>query len=71
MGKVKPVYEEVDGWRAPTSGCRTWDDLPQGARDYIRRIESLIKTPIDIVSVGPERDQAIIVHDVLKVRPRT
>lgn len=70
MGQVKPVYEEVDGWRAPTAQCRTWDDLPRGAQDYIRRIESLIKIPIDIVSVGPERDQAIIVHDVLKVRPR-
>ena len=70
MGKVKPVYEEVEGWRAPTAQCRTWEDLPRGAQDYIRRIESLIKIPIDIVSVGPERDQAIIVHDVLKVRPR-
>ncbi len=71
LGKVKPVYEEVEGWRAPTSGCRTWDGLPRNAQDYIRRIEMLLKIPIDIVSVGPERDQAIIVHDVLKVKPRT
>lgn len=71
LGKVKPVYEEVEGWRAPTSGCRTWDDLPRNAQDYIRRIEMLLQIPIDIVSVGPERDQAIIVHDVLKVKPRT
>ena len=70
MSKVKPIYEEVEGWRNPTSGCRTWDDLPQQARDYIRYIERLLDIPIDIVSVGPERDQAIIVHDVLKVRPR-
>lgn len=71
LGKVKPVYEEVEGWRAPTSGCRTWEDLPRNAQDYIRRIEMLLQIPIDIVSVGPERDQAIIVHDVLKVKPRT
>ncbi len=70
LGKVKPVYEEVEGWRAPTSGCRSWDALPQKARDYLRRIEALLSIPIDIVSVGPERDQAIIVHDVLKVKPR-
>lgn len=70
LGKVKPVYEEVAGWRAPTSRCRSWNDLPQKARDYIRRIEALIQIPIDIVSVGPERDQAIIVHDVLTVKPR-
>jgi adenylosuccinate synthase len=71
LGKVKPVYEEIEGWRAPTSRCRTWDELPPRARDYIRRIEKLLGIPIDIVSVGPERDQAIIVHDVLKVKPRT
>ena len=70
LGKVKPVYEEVEGWRAPTSRCRSWNDLPQKARDYIRRIEGLLQIPIDIVSVGPERDQAIIIHDVLKVKPR-
>ena len=70
LSKVRPVYEEAKGWLAPTSGCRTWDDLPQNARDYIRRIEALLQIPIDIVSVGPERDQAIIVHDVLKVKPR-
>ena len=64
LGKVTPVYEEVEGWRAPTAGCRSWDALPQKARDYIRRIEALLGIPIDIVSVGPERDQAIIVHDV-------
>lgn len=71
LSKVKPVYEEIEGWRAPTSRCRTWDELPLKARDYIRRIEKLLHIPIDIVSVGPERDQAIIVHDVLKVKPRT
>ncbi len=70
LNAVKPVYEEAEGWLAPTSGCRTWDDLPENARAYIRRIEKLIGIPIDIVSIGPERDQAIIVHDVLKVKPR-
>jgi adenylosuccinate synthase len=70
LSKVKPVYEEVPGWQAPTAGCRSWEQLPQNARAYIRRIEQLIGIPIDIVSVGPERDQAIVVHDVLKVKPR-
>jgi adenylosuccinate synthase len=70
LGQCRPVYEEIEGWLAPTCDARTWDDLPEKARAYIRRIEQLIGIPIDIVSVGPERDQAIIVHDVLKVRPR-
>ena len=70
LGKVRPVYEEVEGWLSPTARCRSWDDLPPKARDYIRRIEALIRIPIDIVSVGPERDQAIIIHNVLQVKPR-
>jgi adenylosuccinate synthase len=70
LGQCKPVYEEIEGWLAPTCDARTWDDLPEKARSYIRRIEQLIGIPIDIVSVGPERDQAIIVHDVLNVQPR-
>ena len=70
LNNVKPIYEEVDGWRAPTSGCRSWEELPANAKAYIRRIEQLLSIPIDIVSVGPERGQAIIVHDVLKVKPR-
>ena len=47
-----------------------FEELPPQAQEYIRYIERLIGIPIDIVSVGPERDQAIIVHDVLKVKPR-
>jgi adenylosuccinate synthase len=70
LSNVQPVYEEVEGWRAPTAGCRSWEDLPDKAKAYIRRIEELLGIPIDVVSVGPERGQAIIVHDVLKVKPR-
>jgi len=51
-------------------GADMFEELPPQAQEYIRYIERLIGIPIDIVSVGPERDQAIIVHDVLKVKPR-
>jgi adenylosuccinate synthase len=44
-----------------TSGCRTWDDLPQAARAYLRRIEALANAPIRFVSVGPERAQMVVV----------
>jgi adenylosuccinate synthase len=70
LSRVQPVYEEVEGWRAPTAGCRSWEELPEKAKAYIRRIEQLLGIPVDVVSVGPERGQAIIVHDVLKVKPR-
>ena len=59
--QAKPVYEEMDGWLCPTSSVRRWEDLPENARRYLRRIEELTRTPIRYVSVGPERDQIIVV----------
>jgi adenylosuccinate synthase len=55
--EVEPVYEEWPGWCAPTSECRSWDDLPAGARAYIHRLSELAGVKVDYVSVGPERDQ--------------
>jgi adenylosuccinate synthase len=58
---IEPVYETWPGWQVDTSGCRTWDDLPQAARAYLRRIEELANAPIRFVSVGPERSQMVVV----------
>jgi adenylosuccinate synthase len=55
----EPVYETMPGWRAATAGVRRSDDLPKPARRYIDRISELCGAPIDIVSVGPARDQTI------------
>ena len=60
-----PVYEELPGWRTDTSHCRRFDELPVNAQTYVRRIEELIRAPAALVSVGPERDQAIIVDPIL------
>jgi adenylosuccinate synthase len=57
--KVKPVYEDLPGWKQDISGCRSWDELPENARRYFERIETLIGVPIGIVSVGPGREQTI------------
>lgn len=57
--KCEPVYEEVPGWEAPTTGIRKWDDLPAKAREYLGRIEELTGVRVSIVSIGPERGQAI------------
>ena len=43
-----------------TTGARSWDDLPKEAQAYCRRIEELVGCPIKYISVGPERDQIII-----------
>jgi adenylosuccinate synthase len=58
--RLEPVYEELPGWRADTTGCRSWGDLPEAARDYVVRLEALAGVPISHVSVGPERDQMIM-----------
>lgn len=65
ISTARPIYEELPGWQTDTSRCRNFDDLPQQAQDYVRRIERLIGAPAALVSVGPERDQAIIVDPII------
>ena len=65
LNRAVPVYEELEGWDEPTSSVRNFDDLPKAAQAYIRRVEELLSTPVDVISVGPEREQAIIVNPML------
>src|SRR6185503_15050385 len=58
--RLEPVYEELPGWQADTTGCREFDQLPAQARAYVERLEELAGVPISHVSVGPERDQMIV-----------
>jgi adenylosuccinate synthase len=58
--KAKPIYKEFDGWMCDTSSARTWDSLPVKAQEYITEIGKLVGCPIKFISVGPERDQIII-----------
>ncbi len=60
---VKPIYEEMDGWSESTAGARSFDQLPENAVKYVRRIEELIETPVAILSTSPERDDTILVKD--------
>ena len=65
LARATPVYEELPGWREDTSGARKFQDLPENARAYVRRIEDLLNAPVHLVSVGPERDQAIPIKPIL------
>ncbi|MBJ89276.1 MAG: adenylosuccinate synthase [Woeseia sp.] len=56
----EPIYEDVPGWHESTVGVKSFEDLPQNARDYVARIETLVEIPIDIISTGPDREQTII-----------
>ncbi|HVU11394.1 MAG TPA: adenylosuccinate synthase [Phototrophicaceae bacterium] len=59
QGRAKPIYDRLAGWHEDISGVRQWSDLPEAARAYIDRIAALCGTPINTVSVGPERDQLV------------
>ena len=59
----KPVYETLPGWSEDISGIRRYEDLPENTRNYIKRIEALAKVPIDIISVGPGREETIVLRN--------
>ena len=59
LEQCEPVYEEVEGWCAPTTEARSYDQLPEGARAYVDRLSELSRTPVSLISVGPERDATI------------
>jgi adenylosuccinate synthase len=60
---LTPVYEDLPGWHESTIGARTVDDLPENARRYIQRIETLVGAPIDMISTGPDRSETIMLRD--------
>ncbi|MCL2332725.1 MAG: adenylosuccinate synthase [Actinomycetia bacterium] len=55
-----PIYEELPGWGEDISECRTFDELPRAARDYINYLEELAGVPVSIIAVGPSREQTIL-----------
>ncbi|MBE3591523.1 MAG: adenylosuccinate synthase [Thermoanaerobacter sp.] len=63
LAQCEPVYEEFDGWEEDIQGAKTFDDLPYNAQKYIKRIEELIGIKAAIISVGPERNQTIVLRD--------
>ena len=64
LGQVEPVYEELPGWQCDTTKVRRYADLPENARRYLERLSQVAGIEIGIVSVGPGRDQTIIVHEM-------
>ncbi len=60
LGRCKPVYETLPGWSQSTVGVCRLADLPQAARTYLSRIESVSGVPIDMISTGPDRDETIV-----------
>jgi len=60
---AKPVYESLPGWAEKLPAVRALSDLPGAAREYLRFVADAVGVPIDIVSVGPRRDETIVLRD--------
>ena len=60
---AEPVYETYSGWSEDITSVRSFDDLPENAKKYITAIEDFIEIPITFISVGPERNQNIVIAD--------
>ena len=59
VARAEPVYEQLPGWSEELSGLRSWAELPDNARRYIEQVEAWVEVPVDVISVGPGRDQTI------------
>ncbi|MDK2821496.1 MAG: adenylosuccinate synthase [Clostridia bacterium] len=60
--ECEPVYEEVPGWKEDISNAKSFEDLPENCRNYVKRLEELVGVPAQIIAVGPRRDQTIVVE---------
>ena len=62
--EIKPVYEDLPGWRESTAGARSLADLPKAAHHYVERIERAVGAPIAVISTGPDRDETILLEEL-------
>jgi adenylosuccinate synthase len=60
-----PIYENFPGWDEDITGCRTFEELPKNAQDYVRALEKMSHCRISAIGVGPARDATIVMHDML------
>lgn len=64
LAGCEPIYEELPGWSDDITGVKSVEDLPANARHFIERISLLTGIPVSIFSVGPDRDQTIVMNQV-------
>ncbi|GEO94470.1 adenylosuccinate synthase [Kocuria turfanensis] len=62
---AKPIFEHFDGWTENITGCRSLEDLPANARAYVEALESMSGTRMSAIGVGPDRDDTIVVRDLI------
>ena len=62
IAHCEPIFEDHPGWSESTYGVKNWDGLPKNAQIYLKRIEQLVGTSIDLVSTGPDREETVVVR---------
>ena len=62
-GPIEPIYESWPGWTAPTKGARSYNQLPDEAKRYIKRLEEVSGVPVGLISTGSDRNETIIRDD--------
>jgi adenylosuccinate synthase len=70
LERCEPVYETLPGWSEPLGAIRRWEDLPVNARRYVARMGELVGVKIVAVSVGPDRDETILLENPFVRTPR-
>ncbi|MEN9300453.1 MAG: adenylosuccinate synthetase [Actinomycetota bacterium] len=60
LAEVTPEYEEIRGWKTELRACRSYDELPDGARQVVELVERHVGVPVTIIGVGPERDDCVV-----------
>lgn len=61
--RLEPIYEDCEGWSESTQGIRDWDQLPEAAQRYVRRIETLVGAPLYLLGTSPQREDTIVLND--------
>ena len=61
--RCKPVYEELPAWEEDITAAKKWDDLPENAQKFLNRVSELVGIPLVTVSVGPDREQTIVLKN--------
>ena len=63
LDRCQPVYEELPAWKEDITNAKTWSDLPENAQKFLNRVSELVGIPLVTVSVGPDREQTIVLKD--------
>ena len=63
FAKVEPIYEDMPGWKSNTYGVKRYEDLPEAARRYLKRLEEVTEAEVAIISTGPDREHTMVLRN--------